>query len=374
MWSDPFWSTIVFNIGLILLWYFFGTTLSLWNKLLIGAEEGHGLFGEGRFPAPFLMSAVQFFSQYLLARGMLSSGCVRRQCQQTLSWKEYCKHVVPNGVATGLDIGLSNTSLAFISLSFYVMLKSTTPLFLLTFAILWGIEKMTWTLAGVVSIISLGLFFLVAGETEFNLVGFIMVMTASALSGLRWTITQVLLQGDAHSTSKGGPLEIIEALTPIMGGTLLLTSLCTEKLWVSLPQSAFFATGWNTFVTSLVLMAGGIIALCMVWAEFTLIANTSALTFMVAGTFKEIVTVGAAVLFLHEEFTPINAVGLVILILGVSVYNYVKYQKYKEKIYEEQMAVLMESEYGELRAQQNEERLSLLPPVSRSTSSKELRI
>ena len=42
---------------------------------------------------------------------------------------------------------------------------------------------------------------LVAGETQFNLIGFVLVMTASMLSGLRWTITQVLLQGtgnDAH--------------------------------------------------------------------------------------------------------------------------------------------------------------------------------
>lgn len=52
--------------------------------------------------------------------------------------------VVPNGVATGLDIGLSNYSLVYITLSFYVMCKSTTPLFLLVFAIAWGIEKPSW--------------------------------------------------------------------------------------------------------------------------------------------------------------------------------------------------------------------------------------
>lgn len=52
--------------------------------------------------------------------------------------------VVPNGVATGLDIGFSNYSLVFITLSFYVMCKSTTPLFLLFFAIAWGIEKPSW--------------------------------------------------------------------------------------------------------------------------------------------------------------------------------------------------------------------------------------
>ena len=57
----------------------------------------------------------------------------------------------------------------------------------------------SWQLAAVVAVISVGLFLLVAGETQFHLVGFIMVMSASALAGLRWTITQVLLQGDKHT-------------------------------------------------------------------------------------------------------------------------------------------------------------------------------
>ena len=59
----------------------------------------------------------------------------------------------------------------------------------------------SWSLAVVVLVISMGLGLLVAGETEFNLAGFVIVMVASALSGLRWTITQVLLQGsEAHGT------------------------------------------------------------------------------------------------------------------------------------------------------------------------------
>ena len=49
--------------------------------------------------------------------------------------------VVPNGTATGLDIGLSNFSLSLITLSFYTMCKSTTPVFLLAFCFVWGIER-----------------------------------------------------------------------------------------------------------------------------------------------------------------------------------------------------------------------------------------
>lgn len=48
-----------------------------------------------------------------------------------------------------------------------------------------------------VLVIAAGLLLLVAGETRFDLVGFLVVMGASMLAGFRWTITQVLLQGDA---------------------------------------------------------------------------------------------------------------------------------------------------------------------------------
>lgn len=49
--------------------------------------------------------------------------------------------MVPNGVTTGLDIGFSNMSLVFITMSFYTMCKSTVPVFLLGFAFLWRIER-----------------------------------------------------------------------------------------------------------------------------------------------------------------------------------------------------------------------------------------
>ncbi len=75
----------------------------------------------------------------------------------------------------------------------------------------------SWSLAGIVGIISCGLLLLVYGESHFNLVGFVVVMTASMLSGLRWTITQVLLQGTPGSSghgASGGPVEVLLQLTP----------------------------------------------------------------------------------------------------------------------------------------------------------------
>ena len=111
-----------------------------------------------------------------------------------MTWPVFIRTVLPNGMATGMDIGFSNASLAIITLSFYTMCKASAPLFLLFFAFVWGIEVMSWSLLGIMLVICSGLFMLVAGETEFELLGFILVMTAACLSGLRWTITQVSLQ------------------------------------------------------------------------------------------------------------------------------------------------------------------------------------
>lgn len=127
--------------------------------------------------------------------------------------------------------------------------------------------------------------------------------------------------------ASGTPVEVILQLTPIMSITLMILSLAVEKLWITLPTSPYFDGLGHIFLTILIIFIGGLIAFSMVWAEYMLIANTSALTFMVAGTFKEIVTVGAAVLFLHEPFTLINALGLVVLLMGVILFNYMKYQK-----------------------------------------------
>ena len=68
------------------------------------------------------------------------------------------------------------------------------------------------------------------------------------------------------------------------------SSLIAEELWLVLPASPYFTSPVSLCITASCVMFGGCIAFLMVWAEFSVIQETSALTFMVAGTFKEIVT------------------------------------------------------------------------------------
>lgn len=332
--SQPKWwqNAIVRNslkIGcLICTWYVLSTSLGLYNKYLVGKK--HGLY-KRPFPAPLLMSAIQFAFQNVLAKIVLGCGLIKRTIKDTMTWPEYFRTVVANGVTTGLDIGLSNLSLVFITMSFYTMCKATVPIFLLIFSFVMGIEKPSFQLASVVAVMTVGLLLLVKGEEEFDGLGFALVMLASCFSGLRWSLTQLLLHGrqGSHHVAYGNPLEVLEALTPVMAISAGLLSLCTERLWVTLPASPYFASPLHMLMTAGIIAAGALIAFLMVWTEFKVIAETSSLTLMIAGTCKEVVTVVAAVIIMGDPFGPVNVLGLIVVISGVMLFNYYKYRRVK---------------------------------------------
>lgn len=60
----------------------------------------------------------------------------------SLSWKDSIRKVSLPGIASALDIGFSNWSFEFITISLYTMTKSTCIIFILGFAILFDLEKM----------------------------------------------------------------------------------------------------------------------------------------------------------------------------------------------------------------------------------------
>ncbi|KAH9794206.1 putative sugar phosphate/phosphate translocator [Citrus sinensis] len=217
------------TLFLILMWYTFSTFLTLYNKTLLGDDMG-------KFPAPLLMNTVHFSMQAILSKAIIWFWSHRWTLPFT---------VVPTGLATALDVNLSNESLVFISVTFATMCKSASPIFLLVFAFAFRLESPSIKL-------------LVAKETEFEFWGFLFVMLAAVMSGFRWCMTQILLQ---------------------------------------------------------------------VLTEFVLVSVTSAVTVQIAGVVKEAVTILVAVFYFHDEFTWLKGFGLFTILVGVSLFNWYKYQK-----------------------------------------------
>lgn len=106
---------------------------------------------------------------------------------------------------------------------------------------------------------------MVATEASFVLQGFLMVISASALGGLRWSLTQVLLKDKKMGLDN--PAATIYWLAPSMGLTLAVASIAIEG-WTTLFSTKFFQGIGQTALTVFCLTAPGAIAFCMVLSEF----------------------------------------------------------------------------------------------------------
>lgn len=133
--------------------------------------------------------------------------------------------------------------------------------------------------------------------------------------------------GGGHRVERGSALEVMESLTPVMSATTLLLSLATEPLWHLVRTNVYFSSAAHVLLSLALISVGAFIAFFMVLVEFMLIGSTSALTFMVAGVFKEIVTVGVAHFTYGDQFTALNGAGLAVLLAGVGLFNYQQYAK-----------------------------------------------
>lgn len=143
----------------------------------------------------------------------------QRRAKIVLGWKEYVIAVAPTGIFSGIDIGFSNWGLELIKVSLYTMTKSTVIIFILFFSILFKLEKKSFSLCITVLMISCGLILFSYKATDFNTLGFILLLLASMSSGIRWTCVQLLLQNTKMDMKN--PIDMIYYMQPWMILSLL---------------------------------------------------------------------------------------------------------------------------------------------------------
>lgn len=308
---------ILKTLFFILVWYTFSLFLTLYNKTLLGEDMG-------KFPAPLLMNTFHFGMQAILAKAITWIWSSRFQPTVTMSWKDYFIRVVPTAFGTALDINLSNASLVFVSITFATMCKSASPIFLLIFAFAFRLESPSVKLLGIILVISVGILLTVAKETEFQFWGFIFVMLAAVMSGFRWTMTQILLQKEVYGLKN--PLTLMSYVAPVMAVSTGILSLIFEP-WDEFSKNVYFNSSWHITRSSLLMLFGGTLAFFMVLTEYILVSVTSAVTVTIAGVVKEVVTISVAVFYFHDDFTWLKGFGLIIIMVGVSLFNWYKYQK-----------------------------------------------
>ncbi|KAL4810845.1 triose-phosphate transporter family-domain-containing protein [Aspergillus unguis] len=325
-------SKLLVNVGLILLWYFFSLAISIYNKWMFSRDDND----KEVFPFPLfttslhmlvqftLSSLILFFIPSLRPRPAPSPSGSQDEPGPVLTKFFYLTRLVPCGTATSLDIGLGNMSLKFITLTFLTMCKSSALAFVLIFAFVFRLETPSIKLIAIIAAMTVGVVMMVAGETAFNAVGFVLIIASAFFSGFRWGLTQILL---LRHPATANPFSTLFFLTPVMFISLILIALAVEGPTEIVTGLTALADAHGFGSGILLLVFPGVLAFCMISSEFALLQRSSVVTLSICGIFKEVVTITAAGVIFHDKLTAINVTGLVVTIGSIASYNYMKISK-----------------------------------------------
>ncbi|XP_075384784.1 solute carrier family 35 member C2 isoform X3 [Tenrec ecaudatus] len=122
----------VLTLGLVLLYYCFSIGITFYNKWLTKS-----------FHFPLFMTMLHLAVIFLfsaLSRALVQ--CSSHRARVVLTWTDYLRRVAPTALATALDVGLSNWSFLYITVSLYTMTKSSAVLFILIFSLIFKLEEL----------------------------------------------------------------------------------------------------------------------------------------------------------------------------------------------------------------------------------------
>lgn len=207
------------------------------------------------------------------------------------------------------------------------MCKSSSLAFVLLFAFLFRLEVPSWRLVAIIATMTFGVIMMVAGEVDFSVLGFVLVISAAFFSGFRWGLTQILL---LRNPATSNPFSSIFYLAPIMFFSLLIIAIPVEGFPALAEGFKILIDKKGPLLGPALLLFPGAIAFCMTASEFALLQRTSVVTLSIAGIFKEVVTISAAGIVFHDPLTPINISGLFVTIGAIAAYNWIKIRKMRE--------------------------------------------
>lgn len=208
------------------------------------------------------------------------------------------------------------------------MCKSSSLGFVLIFAFLFRLESPTWRLVAIIATMTAGVVMMVAGEVEFKLGGFLLVISAAFFSGFRWALTQILL---LRNPATSNPFSSIFFLAPVMFLSLIVIAVPAEGFPALLGGLGDLVNEWGALLTPLLILFPGTIAFLMTAAEFALLQRTSVVTLSIAGIFKEAVTISAAAIVFGDTLTAVNVSGLLVTLAAIAAYNWIKISKMREE-------------------------------------------
>lgn len=200
------------------------------------------------------------------------------------------------------------------------MLKAFTPVAVLGFSSVCGLESPKSLEIMIVLIICFGVAITSVGEAYFSITGFIFQSIGILSETARLVLTNLLMK-----QVKLDPLSSLYYIAPACSLLLLVLFIVFESR--DFPIERLLEDNFYG-----VLIVNGFVAFALNVAVVLLIGNASALVLTLAGIVKDVLLVVSSVLLLGSTVTPMQYFGYSIALIGLNVHK--DYKKYENNIEE----------------------------------------
>ncbi|KAI9435232.1 TPT-domain-containing protein [Russula earlei] len=315
---QAFWLTLYFILNL---------ALTLYNKALLVS-----------FPYPYTLTAVHALF------GLIGGTCLRiRNVYQprSLLGSDYVV-LVAFSFLYSVNIALSNASLDLVTIPFHQIVRAATPFFTTVFS--WYLFKTRFNRYQILSItvVIFGVGLATYGDYYFTTWGFSLTLAGTVLAALKTIMTHKIQTAPLVTQPlEAQPRLYCITLLPrfrLHGLQLHPLDLLTHLSRLAVVQCIAYAyflgemglvfrqSSHPTILWQIVLISGnGVVACALNIVSFEANRRSGALSMGVAANVKQVLTVLCTVWFFHLNLTPLNALGIMLTLVGGGWYTLVEY-------------------------------------------------
>ncbi|KAL7978638.1 hypothetical protein Chor_010681 [Crotalus horridus] len=303
------WSS--YALTYLTLWFFFSFCTLFLNKYILSLLEGEP-------------SAVQMLSTTFIGCVKMFVPCCLYQHKSRLSYpSNFIMIMLFVGLMRFATVVLGLVSLKNVAVSFAETVKSSAPIFTVIMS-----RMILGEYTGLVVNLSLvpvmgGLALCTATELSFNILGFSAALSTNIMDCLQNVFSKKLLSGDKYRFSAPE----LQFYTSAAAVIMLIPA------WVFFMDMPVIGKSGRSFqynqdIVVLLLMDGVLFHLQSVTA-YALMGKISPVTFSVASTVKHALSIWLSIIVFGNKITSLSAIGTVLVIIGVLLYNRAKQQQQK---------------------------------------------
>lgn len=302
---DAFWRGVMVAYGCIAVWMSSSGAVVLHNKWLMTVFH---------FEYPATMTMMHMSFSFCIA--FLVCKVFKLVPLPVITTQHWFRAIFPIGACYSVVLVCSNYAYVYLTVAFIQMLKACLPVLVFFVSVAFGVAKFERQLLWTILVISVGVVLVTEGQVDMSIPGLILQSVSLIFESIRLVMIEVLLKQKGISLN---PITTLYYVAPV-------TLLC-----ISFPAMVFEMKNSEKIISMvvnnpLIFLANCSLAFILNLAVFLIIGKTSALTMNIAGISKDIIVIGLSTIMFAAPLYFKSCVGFGIVIVGVALYNLVKYK------------------------------------------------